>query len=110
MSCSEPKKTSLVFYVTGHPLDSYRPVIEHARYRRLGLVEEMQESRKSPCLCGIRQRYRGQIYEKNQASPLPFFTLEDFTGSIEAIAWSDVYQEKYRNPHRCRRGCHESAH
>jgi DNA polymerase-3 subunit alpha len=86
------EKDLLGFYVSGHPLDDYRPVIEQKRYSRLAMLEEMPESRKSLAFAGYISSLEVK-YTKKTGSPFAIFTLEDFTGSAEVIAWSDVYQQ-----------------
>lgn len=87
------EKDLLGFYVTGHPLDSFRHIVEHQRYRRISSVEEAPESRKTFAFSGYLENVEVK-YTKREGKAFAIFTLEDFTGTIEAIAWNDVYQDK----------------
>jgi len=87
------EKDLLGFYVTGHPLDSYRHIIETDRYCRIASVEELPESRKQIAFAGYLENVEVK-YTKRAGKAFAVFTLEDFTGTIEVIAWNDVYQDK----------------
>ncbi len=85
------EKELLGFYVTGHPLDKFRRVIDSDRYRRLGLVDDLD-------LADPRERYpfAGMVRSletKTTKSGKPFgvLVLEDFTGSSEMMLWGETF-------------------
>ncbi|MFV1996279.1 MAG: OB-fold nucleic acid binding domain-containing protein, partial [Verrucomicrobiales bacterium] len=88
------EKELLGFYVTGHPLDAFRPLVEDARNQRLGHLEDLAEGRKKKYFfaglvesCEVR-------YTKREGKPFAILTLEDFTGSVEVMVWSEVYLKR----------------
>ncbi|NLP11401.1 DNA polymerase III subunit alpha [bacterium] len=86
------EKAILGFYLSAHPLDRYRE--EVATFSTVSI--DAVESRRD----GTPVRIVGLISDlKNhmdrQKRPMAFFKLEDFTGSLEALAFADAY-EKHR--------------
>jgi len=86
----EDEKTLLGFYVTGHPLDKFRGVVDKESYQRLGLIDDIDISQKK------RFRFAGMIrhveHKTTQAGkPFGVIYLEDFTGSAEIVCWSESY-------------------
>jgi DNA polymerase-3 subunit alpha len=85
------EKELLGFYVTGHPLDKFRNVIGSDRYRRLGLIDDLD-------LENPRDRYpfAGMVRSldaKTTKTGKPFgvLVLEDFTGSAEIMLWGETF-------------------
>jgi DNA polymerase-3 subunit alpha len=86
------EKELLGFYVTGHPLDKHRGIIDSDRYRRLGLLDELEPSQpreRLPFAGLIRS-----VESKTTKSGKPFGVLvvEDFTGSAEIMMWAETFQ------------------
>lgn len=88
----ENEKELLGFYISGHPLDSYRGIIDAEMYTPIGSIDELDlnAERKS------RIRFAGiikQIEHKSTKAGKPFgvIHLEDFTGTHEILAWSESY-------------------
>ncbi|MDQ7066317.1 MAG: DNA polymerase III subunit alpha [candidate division KSB1 bacterium] len=86
------EKEVLGFYVSGHPLDRYRMEVEAFSNVSLGELQEERDGRMVT-VCGIVQTVKTHLDRRNRA--MAFFTIENFSGSIEALAFSDTYQ-KYR--------------
>jgi DNA polymerase-3 subunit alpha len=85
------EKELLGFYVTGHPLDKFRGVIDSDRFRRLGLVDDLEISNPRD-----RFLFAGMIRSvesKTTKSGKPFgvLILEDFTGSAEIMLWGESF-------------------
>jgi len=88
------EKEVLGFYLSGHPLDKYRDEIE---YLSTHLITEL------PNLADNTQVRNGGIItaskisstKRDPSKSIAFLTLEDFSGSIEAILFSDFFK-KYR--------------
>ena len=88
----EHEKELLGFYVTGHPLDKYRGLVDGPRFNPLGLLEDL-DLRKNP-----RQRYSfagmiRAVEHKVTRTGKPFGVLyvQDFTGEREMVCWSESY-------------------
>ena len=87
------EKELLGFYVSGHPLMKYKDEVEaFARPKTAGLndISTGQQVR----LCGIITEVSTRQDRKNNT--MAFFHLEDFSGSVRILAFSDMY-EKYQN-------------
>jgi DNA polymerase-3 subunit alpha len=85
------EKELLGFYVTGHPLDKFRSVIDSNKYRRLGLIDDLD-------LSNPRERFpfAGMVRSldaKTTKTGKPFgvLILEDFTGSSEIMLWGETF-------------------
>ena len=84
------EKAILGFYLSAHPLDRFR---DEVRTFSTVSVEAVEDKRD-----GSFVRIAGLISEvKNhldrQKRPMAFFKLEDFSGSIEALAFADAYEK-----------------
>ena len=86
------EKDLLGFYVTGHPLDEYRGVIEKGKYSALSDLPQMKPGKKP-------ERFAGMIgevavkYTKREGKPFAVLIFEDFTGSTEVMVWNETYQK-----------------
>lgn len=87
----EQEKELLGFYVTGHPLDKYRALLNSDRFCKLGLLDDLDLSDK-------RERFQfagmiRQIEHRTTGAGKPFgiLTIEDFTGSSEVLCWAESY-------------------
>jgi len=81
----------LGFYVTGHPLDAYRPVIASGKYRRLSDLQELKESRKydfAGRISAVDKRFT-----KKAGKPFAILSFEEFTGQTEVMVWSEVFEK-----------------
>ena len=85
------EKELLGFYVTGHPLDKFRGVIDSERFKRLGLVEELDTSnpRERFPFAGMVRSLDAKITKTGK--PFGVLVLEDFTGSSEIMLWGETF-------------------
>ncbi|TAE25010.1 MAG: DNA polymerase III subunit alpha [Candidatus Kapaibacterium sp.] len=87
------EKEFLNFYVSGHPLERYRPHVEAFATLQLG-------QKNSPLIgknvraCGIVAGIRQKLDKKEQS--IAFVQIEDFSGKAECIFWSDSFA-KFRH-------------
>lgn len=88
------EKELLGFYVSGHPLDSYRGHFDSSKLTKLGLLEEIDTSGKpvTVWVAGIVNKAEVR-YSKKDNRPFATLVLEDFTGSTEMMVWSDDYEK-----------------
>ncbi|MFV1994335.1 MAG: DNA polymerase III subunit alpha [Verrucomicrobiales bacterium] len=88
------EKELLGFYVTGHPLDAFRSIVEDPRNQRLGHLGGLAEGRnKKYFFAGLVEACEVR-YTKREGKPFAILTLEDFTGSVEVMVWSEVYLKR----------------
>jgi len=86
------EKELLGYYVTGHPLDSYRGVIDHERYKRLGMIDdiEVRDPRKDRFqFAGMIRQVTKKTTKKGDAFAIA--VVEDFTGAQELLIWPRSY-------------------
>ena len=83
------EKDALGFYVTGHPLEEHRCVLEGLGVLPIHLLENVTDN--EPVLAaGIATQLR-KSFDK-RGNTIAFVTLEDFTGTVECLVFSDAYQ------------------
>ena len=83
------EKELLGFYLTGHPLDPFRAVIEGGRYTPidgLGRKEDRSTVQIAGFISVVNKRFT-----KKDGKAFAILTLEDFTGSVEVIVWNEQY-------------------
>ena len=85
------EKELLGFYVTGHPLDKFRSVIDSDKYRRLGLIEDIEvlNPRDRFPFAGMVRSLDAKTTKTGK--PFGVLTLEDFTGSSEIMLWGETF-------------------
>ncbi|MCH5284176.1 MAG: DNA polymerase III subunit alpha [Akkermansiaceae bacterium] len=81
-------------YFTGHPLDSMRGVIDQPKYLPIGTLpdlsrEDIQGSRE---MAGMLRAIAIKS-SKSSGQRFAVITIEDFTGSTEALLWGDSYSK-----------------
>ncbi len=80
-------------YISGHPLDQYRQILENLKGTiPIGELAEVKD-RSRVTVVGMISSMR-MIYTK-KGRPMSFLTVEDYTGEMEIIVFSDLY-ERYR--------------
>jgi DNA polymerase-3 subunit alpha len=84
------EKDLLGFYISGHPLMKYDAEIEAIATHNIGDLNDLKEGTKVT-LVGIINAVSRKTDRKGNR--MAFFTLEDFTGEVESIAFSDTYAE-----------------
>lgn len=85
------EKELLGFYVTGHPLDKFRGVVDSEKYNKLALVDELDVSKPRE-----RFRFAGMIRSvqakvTRTGKPFGVIVLEDFTGAMEVTLWGETF-------------------
>ncbi|HUF89416.1 MAG TPA: DNA polymerase III subunit alpha [Gemmatimonadota bacterium] len=83
------EKEVLGFYISGHPLDKVRAQL--AAFARATAVEVAAAPTGSDvCFGGVVTAVQGK--RDRRGEEMAFFTLEDYSGTVEAIAFSSVYE------------------
>ena len=84
------EKAILGFYLSGHPLEKFREEVKV--FSTLSLDEtENQRDNSQVRVCGIIVEFKKHFDRQNR--PMGFFKIEDFTGSIEGLAFADCYDK-----------------
>ncbi len=85
------EKELLGFYVTGHPLDKFRRVIDSEKYKKLGLIEDLEinNTRDRFAFAGMIRSVESKMTKTGK--PFGVLTLEDFTGSCEIMLWGETF-------------------
>lgn len=88
----EQEKELLGFYVTGHPLDKFRGVVDSDRFSPMGLLDDLDISDRR-----ARFPFAGMIRSiehrtTKAGKPFGILVVEDFTGSTEVLCWAESYQ------------------
>jgi len=81
------EKELLGFYVTGHPLDPYRELLEKGNFTAIGALDEMDDS-ATVTIAGSVANVE-QKFSKKDNKPFGIVIVEDLTGSIEFALWSE---------------------
>ncbi|MDP3996108.1 MAG: DNA polymerase III subunit alpha [bacterium] len=94
------EKELLGLYISGHPLDKYRAVLEKREDNIKKIKEEAKEG-MMVVLGGLVEELKPIITKKNQA--MAFMRLADFTGAIEVVVFPKVFAEfkKFLEPEKC---------
>jgi DNA polymerase III subunit alpha len=88
------EKELLGFYVTGHPLDEYRPELESGKYVAINALNEAEDKSTvtvAGALIGVEKKFT-----KKDSKPFAIATLEDLTGSIEVMVWNETFLKSSR--------------
>ena len=83
------EKELLGFYVTGHPLDEYKEQLESGKYvaiNALGEAEDKSIVQAAGALISVEKRFA-----KKDSKPFAIVVLEDLTGSVEVMVWSETF-------------------
>jgi len=85
------EKELLGFYVTGHPLDKFRGVIDSDRYMRIGLIDELDTAnpRARFPFAGMIRSLESKVTKTGK--PFGVLIIEDFTGSAEVMLWGETF-------------------
>lgn len=94
------EKELLGFYVSGHPLEKWRELIESGEFAKLGELEELELSKR-----GRDGRWEGprftfgviiqdveQRFSKTNGNPFAILKIEDFTGQVEVMVIGRTYE------------------
>lgn len=84
------EKNILGFYLSGHPLDSFREEIGTFSTTTIENMKALPDGIPVR-ICGFISEYRGHM--DKQKRPMAFLKIEDFTGSADALAFSDTFDK-----------------
>ncbi len=84
------EKGTLGFYVSGHPLDKYRDELNCFATFRAAELQSAADGREV-IVGGIVAAVKSMVDKKGNL--MAFVTIEDFTGSVELILFSDCYEK-----------------
>ncbi|MBI4363988.1 MAG: DNA polymerase III subunit alpha, partial [Candidatus Latescibacteria bacterium] len=84
------EKEVLGFYFSDHPLSPYRPLIESGR---LGDTARVRESRDGTDIGLIGVISARKLITDRNGRPMAFVTIEDFAGSVEGMAFADLFEK-----------------
>ncbi|MEN9912800.1 MAG: hypothetical protein RLY66_208 [Candidatus Parcubacteria bacterium] len=87
------EKELLGLYISGHPLERYRPQIEKNGMSIKKALDEIKEGGETIFGCIVNEV---RIVQTKKGDTMAFITLADFTGSVEAVAFPRTYVE-YKN-------------
>ncbi|MBV8330254.1 MAG: DNA polymerase III subunit alpha, partial [Verrucomicrobia bacterium] len=79
----------LGFYVTGHPLDAFRELIEGGNYISTSALME-EEDKAVVKIAGSISSLEKKLTRKD-GKPFAILSVEDFTGAVEVMVWGEVY-------------------
>ncbi|MGB0144068.1 MAG: DNA polymerase III subunit alpha, partial [Akkermansiaceae bacterium] len=87
----EHEKELLGFYVTGHPLDKFRGVVDSDRFVKLGLLDEvdLRDKRARFPFAGMIRSVENKVTKAGK--PFGVVVVQDFTGDREMVCWSESY-------------------
>jgi len=85
------EKALLGFYTSGHPLDKFRSVIDSDRFKKLGLLDQIDltEKRARFPFAGMIRHVEHKMTRTGK--PFGVLHIEDFTGSCEVVCWGESY-------------------
>lgn len=79
----DKEKEFLGFYLSAHPLDNYKKIMEIYRCQKIKEIKE-EEINKNVKVCGILHSVK-KIVTKKTGEIMGIFEIEDFSGSIKGI-------------------------
>ena len=85
------EKELLGFYVTGHPLDAYSPLLANGKYQTIASLSELTD--RAPFRIGGAIVQVDKKFTKKEGKPFAVVMLEDLTGTLEVVLWNEVYDE-----------------
>jgi DNA polymerase III subunit alpha len=85
------EKELLGFYVTGHPLDEFRGELEKPKYAPIGRLAE-RETKSTVTIAGQLSTVEKK-FTKKDGKPFAIVMIEDFTGQLEVMIWSEAYSK-----------------
>ena len=84
------EKETLGFFLSGHPLNKYKNIIERANITRSSELRDLKEG-KSVTLAGYLVSIKTK--KNSKGDPYAHLVFEDFDGEYNAIAFSTLYKE-----------------
>lgn len=89
------EKELLGFYVTGHPLDEYRSLLDSDRFVPIAKLAE-QENKSNITIAG-QLAVVERKFTKKDGKPFAIVTLEDLTAQIEVMIWNETFNKTQKN-------------
>ncbi len=83
------EKELLGFYVTGHPLDEYRSLLEGGKFVPIAMLSA-QEDKSIVSIAGALASVEKK-FTKKDSKPFAIVILEDLTDQVEVIVWSEAF-------------------
>ena len=82
-------------YFTGHPLDAMRGIIDDPRYVAIGTLPDLtrEEIDHVRDMAGMLRGVTFKMTKKEPPTKFAVITVEDFTGSTEALVWGDAFKK-----------------
>jgi DNA polymerase III subunit alpha len=93
------EREALGFYLSGHPLDRWGKVLRELRATPVAELAELSASGAGrAAVAGLVSGLKARATKegKNQGKRMASFTLEDQTGGVRAVAFSDVFEKSDR--------------
>ncbi|MBN1893617.1 hypothetical protein JW906_03935, partial [bacterium] len=87
------EKELVGIYISGHPLEKYRDDVQAFSKPPIAEMDQVLPG-QAVRVCGIVTEVQTRLDKKDKLYAR--FTVEDFTGSVQAIAFSDFY-EKFKS-------------
>ena len=84
------EKAMLGYYVSGHPLDKYRDELVYFTTYRIGDLPQVPDNREVT-IGGIVTSVKRTLDKRGNT--MAFVTVEDYSGSVELILFSDCYEK-----------------
>lgn len=85
------EKESLGFYITDHPLSSYREHLRMMNYRRISELEDLAD-REEVLTAAVISNIK-KIRTKDKGEIMAYVTVEDEEGNAEVLVFPDLYKE-----------------
>lgn len=87
------EKELLGYYFCGHPLDSMRGIIDADKYTKIGLLDDMEKSelKERHSMAGMVRSVVPKVSKAGKKFAI--MTIEDFTGVVEMLVWSETYEK-----------------
>jgi DNA polymerase-3 subunit alpha len=95
------EKELLGFYVSGHPLEKWRGMLETPKFSRLGAIETLEESRRAKdgrgwegprYSFGVIVQDVEQRFSRSSGNPFAIVRVEDFTDQAEIMVIGKTYE------------------
>lgn len=87
------EKELLGFYVSGHPLDAWRDMVESGAYKKIGYLEEIPEKDRRGKLKFAGFLTDVTVKYTKSGKQFAIMKIEDFTGSAELMVWGEEYEK-----------------
>ncbi|MBI4686134.1 MAG: DNA polymerase III subunit alpha [Nitrospirae bacterium] len=84
------EKEALGFYITGHPLMKYREQLSSLNIKPIGEISDFSD-REEVRVAGVINSIK-RIQKRGTAETMAYFILDDEEGSLEAIAFPELYR------------------